>query len=145
MKEVEVTQIAYVAADGKQFNSRSEAEKYEGLLAVLEKLQKYAVDGPKFTPYDGIRLRSYEWQWFKVNNADELDELMLGLQSYGAFWCKGSLSGVRGTCKFPEYICYSNSFHEINCLTDLQARHEKEMKCWDEFIRFFDVGDAQCF
>lgn len=167
MEAVEVKTTIYITDDGKRFDNLELAEKHEKRVKALEKLKTFKIDGPCFTPFDDYKLLAYNWQWYKVNDQDELYQvLILAAKVYAMkkhsddgvdfdeaesrfyneicimydFLYSASIEQKR---KFPKYIAISFNQKCINTLDNIEKQHEIEMERWKRFYQYFKNDDLK--
>lgn len=136
IQEIEVKTTLYVTEDGEKFDSLELAQEHEKHLEAVKKLETFKIDGPSCTPFDEVTILAYNWQWYKVNDHDELDQVLrLIYKAYGIghiryFWDKCS--------EFPQYIGVSCSHKCMKTLAEVEQKHGLEMMKWETFYRFFE-------
>lgn len=142
MEKKEIIKIVYVTEDGKEFEDEKEAIGYE---TEIKMLREYEVKGPENVPGEPIKLRNYNYKWYKVNNNDELDAV-LGLlkriykhenikSEYSLASFDNRFDSIR---KFPEYIGYSSTFKKCVSLNYLKDKHKNDEQRWQEFLKEFE-------
>lgn len=164
METVEVKTTIYITDDGKRFDNLELAQKHEKHIKTLEKLETFKIDGPCFTPFDfdGYKLLGCNWQWYKVNDHDELYQVLkLAAEVYAMKKCSNdgtdfnevesrfyneicieydflySIS-IEQKRKFPKYIAISFNKKCINTLDNIEKQHEIEMEKWKRFYQYFE-------
>ena len=164
MKEEQVNIVMYITDDGKKFDTLESAQEHENHIKALEKLKTFKIDGPNYTPFDDykFRLLAYDWQWYKVHDQDELQELLvLAADVYAMKKCSDDSDdfnkvksefyhGIKLNygCldyglteeqrrKFPKYIAISFNQKCITTLDSIEKRHKMEMEKWKKFYQAF--------
>ena len=162
MEEIVVKKTIYVTDEGKRFDDLESAQKHEKHLKALEKLNTFKIDGPNFTPFDEYRIPTYDWQWYKVHDQEELVQVLrLTSEVYAMENCSDNDDFDKVKCRFyhdmnlkydwvyrcmnseqrsksfPKYIAISFDHKAINTLDNIEKEHEDEMKKWEKFYQAF--------
>ena len=137
IKEIQVNTTLYVTDDGERFNTLKSAQEHEKHLEAVKKLETFKIDGPSCTPFDEVTILAYNWQWFKVHDHDELDQVLrLIYKAYNI----GHIRYFRDKCsKFPQYIGVSCNHKCMDTLTNVERRHDLKMIKWENFYRAFMI------
>ena len=162
IKEIQVNTTLYVTNDGEKFNTLKSAQEHEKHLEALEKLNSFKIDGPNYTPFDAYGCPAYDWQWYKVNDLDELYHILsLSAEVYAmencsddddfnyiesrfynnmkmSYYC--SYSGMNSEHRrksFPKYIAISFEREGFNTLDNIERKHDYEMEKWEKFYQAF--------
>ena len=123
--------IVYVTDDGKKFDKEKDALRHEKELNATSLLEKYRIDGPSDIPFEHPTRIDPEYKWYKAENKEDLDKIESLLKNFG-------LIVVYSNISYPEYLGVSFKFSRVVLMGNLQARHELEMKQWDNFIASFE-------
>lgn len=163
MEELVIKKTVYVTDDGKRFNNLESAQEHEKHLEASEKLNSFKIDGPNYTPFDVYKCPACNWQWYKVHDKDELEQVLrLAAEVYATENCSVDddfnniesefynnlnttydwLYKTRGIDseqrhKFPKYIAISFEREGINTLDNFERKHEDEMEKWEKFYQAF--------
>ena len=160
MEEIVVKKTIYITDDGKRFDNLESAQEHEKHLEALEKLNSFKIDGPRFTPFDAYNCSAYNWQWYKIHDQAELQQLLrLAAKVYamGNYSDDDDFNNVESRFydnlsvtydwsyrdgeqkrKFPKYIAISFERECINTLDNIEKQHEIEMDKWKRFYRYFE-------
>ena len=165
MEEIEVKTKIFVTDDGERFNTLKSAQDHERHLEALEKLNSFKIDGPNYIPFDLYKCTTCNWQWYKVHDRNELEQILrLAAEVYAMENCSydddfkyiesrfynnlnmtyylmyRDTNSEQRRKLFPKYICISFDIEGINILNTLdniEKQYEAEMKNWERFYQAF--------
>lgn len=124
----------WVTCDGREFESKHEAEFYEETLKHKEDLNRFRIEGPKLFPYTNDRpaMADPGYEWYRVNSDDDL---VIFRRLLGKIHRTRIPNLQRDEhASYPVYIAYNPFRNRLIDLSELRSIHERTEAEWEELL-----------